>query len=706
MKKHTGRSVAEFRQEHDPRAVIARLEAELRKANEQSADAAAIKAAIGTLGARLDELEIPAWATAEPRKPSSPGVPTLFLSDLHWGEVVHPSQINGVNRYNLSVARARLRHTVETAVGLLRIIDSGMDYPGIVVPLGGDMVSGNIHDELQATNELNTMPTLLDLFEHLASAIKLMADTFGHVFLPCVSGNHGRDCYDGETEILTRRGWLRIDAIDRDNDEVATYVPASDTIRFEKSNGWFYDANYRGDMVSVESRGVSLLVTPEHTLWVKAPGATHTLKSGSKVYEYPFSERKAAERAWGDTWTAQCAITGWTGEAPAIRVPATARTDEMTIEPSEQWAEFLGWYVSEGCADDQRITISQSAEKNPAKYSRIALLLTELGFEPKLRWNMIRVGCSGLARFLNAEFGEGAKNKRLPAWLKNWPRHLLSAFFNAAMDGDGHWEQRGGTSGRYTSTSDALLDDMQEVAFRLGYSTCLGKRYESPVGDSGYVGTARKLGVTRTPYRSMTESRVVQYEGPIWCPRVSTGLVVVRRNGKVVISGNTKKTWAKDRNHTSFDWLLYQFLAKHFMGDPRVTFYIPDGPDAYYRVYNHRFLLTHGDQFKAGDSIIGPVGPLLRGNQKKTARNQAIGQDYETLLCGHWHQYIQLQRLIVNNSLKGYDEYAFQGNFGFEPPSQALWITHPTNGITFRMPVYCEPQKAGPKAEWVSVRAA
>jgi hypothetical protein len=116
------------------------------------------------------------------------------------------------------------------------------------------------------------------------------------------------------------------------------------------------------------------------------------------------------------------------------------------------------------------------------------------------------------------------------------------------------------------------------------------------------------------------------------------------------------------------------------------------------------YILTHGDKFKAGDSIIGPIGPLMRGNQKKIARNQAVDQEYDVLLAGHWHQYIHLARLIVNSTLKGYDEFAAQNNYGFEPPTQALWITHPRFGITFRMPVYCEAPKRRAPAEWISVQ--
>jgi hypothetical protein len=355
------RPIKEFRDAHDPATIIARLETELKKASQESADAVAIKRVIGTVSDALDAYNPPSWTLEQSKESSSPGVPTLFLSDLHWGERVRGSQIGNVNQYSILHAQQRLRRTVERTIELCGILDHKMRYPGIVVPLGGDMVSGNIHEELQATNEMNTMPTVLDLYEHLVGGIKLLADTFGHVFLPCVTGNHGRD---------------------------------------------------------------------------------------------------------------------------------------------------------------------------------------------------------------------------------------------------------------------------------------------------------------------------------------------------------TRKTWAKDRTHTSFDWLLYQFLARHFKDDARVTFYIPDGSDALYRVFGTRYNLTHGDQFKAGDSIIGPIGPLMRGNQKKTARNQAVNQEYDVLLAGHWHQYIHLSRLIVNGSMKGYDEYAAQGNFSFEPPTQALWMTHPKFGITFRMPVYCDTPKGNASASWVGIPKA
>lgn len=146
----------------------------------------------------------------------------------------------------------------------------------------------------------------------------------------------------------------------------------------------------------------------------------------------------------------------------------------------------------------------------------------------------------------------------------------------------------------------------------------------------------------------------------------------------------------KLRAFESYEWLIYQMLAKHYAGDDRVRMEIADGPDYHFSVYATRYLLTHGDQFKGGSGISGALAPLMLGEHRKRKRAMATRQDFDVMVMGHWHQYIHLRGLIVNSALKGYDEYAFAHNFEFELPCQALWITHPEYGITARWPVLLE----------------
>lgn len=151
-----------------------------------------------------------------------------------------------------------------------------------------------------------------------------------------------------------------------------------------------------------------------------------------------------------------------------------------------------------------------------------------------------------------------------------------------------------------------------------------------------------------------------------------------------------KKPRAKNRAFDNFEWSVYQRLIRYFRSDKRITFDVPDGPDAMFSVYKRRYCLTHGDQFRGGGGIGGVMVPILRGVSKKQMKQQAIGDAFDLVMMGHWHQYIHASGLVINGSVKGYDEYASQNNFGFEPPQQALFVEHPEVGVTFRMPILCD----------------
>lgn len=335
---------------------VRELEAKVAEAGQEALDTSVVKHAI--IGLAQAEPVVPAWLNKAAARPHAGVVPVVFLSDWHWGEVVDPTQINGVNLFNLDVAHQRAELLVQKTKSVLREQIKDAEYPGIIVALGGDMVSGDIHEELSETNDKPMMPIVLDLWGVLIKVISDFADEFGRVFVPAVTGNHGR---------------------------------------------------------------------------------------------------------------------------------------------------------------------------------------------------------------------------------------------------------------------------------------------------------------------------------------------------------TSRKPKAKNRVYTNFDWLVYQMLAKHFEGDDRVTFLIPDGPDALFSVYGHRYLLTHGDQFRGGDGMIGALGPITRGNHKKQSRNAAIDQGYDTLMIGHWHQYIPMRHLVVNGSLKGYDEYANANNFGYEPAIQSLWLSHPEMGITMHMPLYLDSdRRKGAGTSWVS----
>jgi hypothetical protein len=174
-------------------------------------------------------------------------------------------------------------------------------------------------------------------------------------------------------------------------------------------------------------------------------------------------------------------------------------------------------------------------------------------------------------------------------------------------------------------------------------------------------------------------------------PIINGFLTINREFPRLVVSvrrGNhtrtSRKTPAKGRVRESFDWLFMRVVARE-LRNSGIVFDITESDDGIVQQYNHRFLATHGDQFRGGSGISGIMTPLALGNYRKLRRNVSIGDHlaYDTMILGHFHQYLVIPGVIVNGSLKGYDEYAYVSNFGFETPRQAFWVTTPEHGPSF-----------------------
>lgn len=116
-----------------------------------------------------------------------------FLSDVHAGEVVRPEEMGGYNAYNLDICSGRLERFFDRTIRLARDYLAGVTYDGIVLALGGDLVSGDIHDELAQTNELSVLETALWVAPRLVAGIERWASEFGAVHVVSAPGNHGRD---------------------------------------------------------------------------------------------------------------------------------------------------------------------------------------------------------------------------------------------------------------------------------------------------------------------------------------------------------------------------------------------------------------------------------------------------------------------------------------------------------------------------------
>ncbi len=134
----------------------------------------------------------PVWLTPKTTARGKNAIPSLLLTDVHWGETVWPEQIGGVNKYTVEIATLRVREAFEGAVKLCHHYLSGVNYEGFQLLFGGDMLSGIIHEELRETNEETVFDSILGVVDVLVAGVALLAQEFPKVHIAAVVGNHGR----------------------------------------------------------------------------------------------------------------------------------------------------------------------------------------------------------------------------------------------------------------------------------------------------------------------------------------------------------------------------------------------------------------------------------------------------------------------------------------------------------------------------------
>jgi hypothetical protein len=116
----------------------------------------------------------------------------VHTSDLHAGEVIDPAEVNGLNEYNSKIATARMMRMFDAAVdiGPRWLHDTPCD--GVLLTMAGDLISGDIHEELSRTNDLTSHEQVALVVSIYEQGIKRLADAFGAVHVAAVPGNHGR----------------------------------------------------------------------------------------------------------------------------------------------------------------------------------------------------------------------------------------------------------------------------------------------------------------------------------------------------------------------------------------------------------------------------------------------------------------------------------------------------------------------------------
>jgi hypothetical protein len=155
-------------------------------------------------GVRGQAIAIPDWLHADRSSRGGKSVVGIFLSDVHAGEVIDPEEILGINAFDPEICAARLKRYFEAAITIAPRWASDTECVGAYLALGGDLISGDIHDELVRTNALTAHEQVEFAVAHIGAGIRLIAKAFGTVHVVSVPGNHGRTTHKPTAKLYSR----------------------------------------------------------------------------------------------------------------------------------------------------------------------------------------------------------------------------------------------------------------------------------------------------------------------------------------------------------------------------------------------------------------------------------------------------------------------------------------------------------------------
>lgn len=327
-------------------------------------------------------------------------------------------------------------------------------------------------------------------------------------------------CYDDQTEILTTRGWKFFKELEN-SDKVGQVDINTKELSFIKP-AKIISYRYKGKMIRIKSLSVDLLVTPDHRI-------CHT----SEWKFYNSKNRWRVSPAWSilNKYIVIPRACSWKGIARKY-----VKVGKYMIK-FENFMRLFGIWVSEGCVTKaghrKLFIVSQSPSSR--YFSQIDRLFKDLhiGYIKCKSGSTIqfRIEDDDFYEFFKV-FGKSA-DKFIPDIIKNAPPNFLRLFMDWYIKGDGHIKKN--KSIHFVAKSKRLIDDIQEICVKLGVG-CTKQNNKAYFRMETHM---TKKGEHKWYSKIMPRNcSIADYDGMVYCVSVPKGLVLVRRNGRIAVSGN------------------------------------------------------------------------------------------------------------------------------------------------------------------------
>jgi Calcineurin-like phosphoesterase len=133
----------------------------------------------------------------------------LCCNDWHCEGCVTRESVDGANEFNLQIASQRINRTWQKALYLLDFARTISNIRDLVVWLGGDLINGTIHEELEESNFLGPAEAVVFVQDHVATGLELLLREakVNRITVATSFGNHGRTTKRRRISTGYRHSW-------------------------------------------------------------------------------------------------------------------------------------------------------------------------------------------------------------------------------------------------------------------------------------------------------------------------------------------------------------------------------------------------------------------------------------------------------------------------------------------------------------------
>ena len=308
----------------------------------------------------------------------------------------------------------------------------------------------------------------------------------------------GRWCLTGDHEILTPDGWERLDAWQ--GGPIACWNATSEAVSFQNAKALVFD--YEGPMYTYSDSRIDQTSTPDHKMRV--------------------------QKRYGDPW------------------------QDMTVEEMAKGRPGIplnGYRYHRGCANPAwlRVLIMTQAD---GFYTADGSVKFHFKKERKIE------RCKSLLRkaeimFVTARYKEVSvitiPARAVPLWLREFRSKTFGfwlldenpdIFFDELPNWDGYYPAP--NSIQYSTCNKQNADIVQALAHMSG--RCASMRIKKHSGVNAHWNDAYVLDIWLTPkncHLIKNKPTISEFKGKVYCAETDTGYFLIRRNGKVWVTGNS-----------------------------------------------------------------------------------------------------------------------------------------------------------------------